>query len=369
MKWSALWPAAVNGVPRLDVQVEPWTTSQLDAVVWADVLGAEALSQFPPSRAVAMSVPAYARARHLTCGTIAGLPLHVLAGETPLPDADQPTWTYATDGQLGNLPPDRVTQLSLAGQSPYQRMLWTADDLLFYGGSAWLVTSRYAPTASRPAGLPQSMAHLPWDCWEWSPQTGFTDPDGHPFVQSDVVFFPGPHEGILIFAAQSIGQARLLEDSAYDQARRPLRLELHQTTETPLEDDEIRDMIGAVRSAMAETEGVIYTNSAVNLIAHDVRAGDGMTAARNQEALDAARNVSMPALMLDATAQGASLEYQTATGRSAQWLDYGLTLYLDAITARLSMDDVLPRGQRVAFNVSGRTSLTTSPDEPPNTAD
>ena len=363
MKWPAVLSAAANGIPRLDIQVEPWTTSQLEAIVWADVLGPAGIDQLPPTRAVAMSVPAYARARHLTAGAIAGLPLHVLIGDVVLADADQPTWVYATDGQLGTLDAGTVRTLQLAGQSPFQRMLWTVDDLLFYGGAVWLATSRLA------GGRPGSLAHIPWACWEWSPATGYTDPDGQPFNQADVVFIPGPHEGILTFAGRAIAQARQLEDSAYDQARRPLRLEVHQTSETPLEDTEIRDMIGAIRSAMADNEGVIYTNSVVELKEHDVRAGDGMTAARNQEALDAARVVSMPALMLDATAQGASLEYQTATGRSQQWIDYGLALYMDAITARLSMDDILPRGQRVAFNVGPATAPATAPDIPPGELD
>ena len=41
----------------------------------------------------------------------------------------------------------------------------------------------------------------------------------------------------------------------------------------------------------------------------------------------------MPGAMLDATTEGASLEYQTVDGRNQQWLDYGLALYLDAVEA------------------------------------
>jgi hypothetical protein len=69
----------------------------------------------------------------------------------------------------------------------------------------------------------------------------------------------------------------------------------------------------------------------------------------------------MPAAMLDATTQGASLEYATLQGRNQQWIDYGLSLYMAAVSARLSMDDVVPQGQRVAFNDSDLTSPVASP--------
>ena len=87
--------------------------------------------------------------------------------------------------------------------------------------------------------------------------------------------------------------------------------------------------------------------------------------ARNASALDVARLANMPAMMLDATAQGASLEYQTMTGRNQQWLDYGLALYMDHVEARLSMDDVVPAGQRVTFDTTDWTAPDASPTGPP----
>ena len=71
------------------------------------------------------------------------------------------------------------------------------------------------------------------------------------------------------------------------------------------------------------------------------------------------RHISMPwGDMLDATTEGASLEYQTATARNQQWIDYGLSLYMDAIESRLGMDDVVPAGQRVAFDTAHLTTPT-----------
>jgi hypothetical protein len=66
--------------------------------------------------------------------------------------------------------------------------------------------------------------------------------------------------------------------------------------------------------------------------------------------------------MLDATSAGASLTYETTQGRSGQFLDYGVRLYVDAVQARLSLDDCLPRGQRTVLDTSVLTALV--PDTP-----
>ena len=81
---------------------------------------------------------------------------------------------------------------------------------------------------------------------------------------------------------------------------------------------------------MADNDGILFTNNAIELVEHRVDSDALQLGARNASALDVARLANMPAMMLDATAQGASLEYQTMTGRNQQWLDYGLALYMDA---------------------------------------
>ena len=44
-----------------------------------------------------------------------------------------------------------------------------------------------------------------------------------------------------------------------------------------------------------------------------------------------------------------------------EWIDYGLSLYMNAITARLSMDDVVPQGSSSSFDTSDLTALTVPP--------
>jgi hypothetical protein len=308
-----------------------------------------------------MMVPAVARARHLTAGAIAGCPLTTWAGGVQtLPT---PTWATATDGQLGALPAERRRALWLhAGQSPWWRMLWTVDDLIFYGAAVWIVTQF---EDSDPAGRPLRMARLPWSTWQVDEQGRITDPDGKPFPDNALRVFPGPHEGLINFAARTIRNASVLESTAADIARRPFRTELHQTTDIELTPAERSDLITRTRQALADNAGILFTNAAIETKDHPIDSADLLIDGRNAAAVDIARDVSIPAAMIDATTAGASLTYETTAGRNAEWIDYGLSLYMDAITARLSMDDVVPQGTSAAFDTTDLTELSVPPTGAP----
>ena len=340
-------------------QVEAWTTSQLDGVIWADLIGAP-LENLPLSRAEAMAVPAVARARHLTAGTIAKMPLETLRGATVIPD--QPYWCQGSNGQLGTLSPADVARYGVAPQSTWSRHLWTVDDHLFYGLSVWLITRRYA--VGELDGRPAEMVHIPWQNWSTDDRGYVTDLDGQIIPSTDLVVIPGPHEGILNFAQRTIRGAADLERTAADVARRPFRILIHQTSDVTLSDVDRKALIGEARRALADNDGILFTNSALEATAVPFDSSALLIDGRNASALDVARDVSMPAAMLDATTTGASLEYATLQGRNQQWIDYGLSLYMDPIAARLSMDDVVPQGQRTAFDdadLTGPVASTTGP--------
>ena len=350
--WSRLFPPVpdFHTVDQLRPQIEAWTNGDVLADV-AFNLGLDPRN-FPLSRAAAMSVPAMARARNLTCGTVAAQPLEALRGATPTDP--QPYWCQGTDGQTGTLTREQLVRWRLGPQSPYGRMLWTVDDLLFQGESMWLTTARLS------TGQPSRFLRLPYDVWEVQPDGTVTDPDSQPFNLDDLVWFDGANEGVLSYGANTLRIAAELEANARDVAMRPLRLEAHQTTDAELTPTERRDITTSIRTAMRDNDGVIFTNNAIELVEHRVDSDALQLGARNASALDVARDANMPALMIDATAQGASLEYQTATGRNQEWLDLGLSIYFDPITSRLSMDDIVPAGQRIAFDLSDLTAPTGS---------
>jgi hypothetical protein len=291
-------------------QIEAWTdNSHFYDVVVDDIFGAATQTL---TRAAAMRVPAMARARNLTCGTIAALPLTAMRAAAPA--VPQPYWAFGTDGQLGTLTTDQLRAWGILTQTPWHRLLWTID--------------------------------------------------ANPLPAANLVWIPGPNEGVLGFGAGSLRMAYDLERNARDVAMRPLRLELHQTSAAEMTKEERQEAVAAVRDALATNDGVLFTNNAVELVEHRVDSDALQLGARNASSLDVARLANMPAMMLDATAQGASLEYQTMTGRNQQWLDYGLALYMDSVEARLSMDDVVPAGQRVAFDTTDWTSPDASDTGP-----
>jgi len=354
--------ALALNVPTAGV-LSPWARddSFLERVVvpdiWPDTVPR------PMTRGEAMQVPAVSRSRHLISATVASLPLVALSGADPA--GYQPQWCFVTDGQLGDLTDDQALRYGLTGgQSPFQRMLATADDLLFTGYSLWLVTR----WIWRDRWFPNRMVHLPYGAWQVDPQTGrFVDRQGHPFcagesgdgdeLLTDVVLIPGPHDGVLTFGAATIRAASTLELTAAEVARTPFRLGVHQTSEITLTPAERREIVAEVRQALADNGGILYTNSALELTEYRLDSSELLVGGRQAAALDVARHMNIPGAMIDAEPTGSSLTYSNPESRNSQWLDYGLSSYLDAIGAALSMDQVVPSGQRVAFDTS---SLTTT---------
>lgn len=345
-------------VPTAGV-LSPWADdSFLERVVVPDIWP-DAVPR-PMTRGEAMQVPAVSRARHLICATVAKLPVLTLTGATPTPD--QPYWCAGTDGQLGWLTEDQCKRYALLPQSPFQRMLSTADDLLFYGWSLWLVTRPY-----RDGERPHSMVRVPYGLWNVNGDGDIIDQDGHPFaagtdsggdeILADVLLIEGPHEGVLTFGASSIRAASTLEATAAEVARTPFRLGVHQTTDATLTREERREVVNNVRSALAENNGILFTNAALELTEYRLDSSELLVGGRQAAALDVARHMNIPGAMIDAEPTGSTLTYSNPESRNQQWLDYGLSSYTDAIAAALSMDPVVPAGQRTAFDTS---SLTTT---------
>jgi hypothetical protein len=321
--------------------------SALEAVVWADLTGQDNVIL---TRAAAIAIPALARQRHLLCGTVARCPLSVLTGATPLPVESQPNWTYRTDGAV----------------SPYHRMLWTVDDLLFHGWSLWDATRGYAAEDQRYGALLQAERVNP-DRWEVDEYTGRILVDGEPRRPDSVIAIPGPHEGILNFGAGALRRTIANLDAAANAARNPSAyLELHYTGDQDLTDPQIETHIARWAAARrGENGGVAWTNKVLELKEHGTHEAHLLVEGRNADAVDVSRLVSSPAAMADATNAGASLTYETTEGRNGEFVDYGVGLYMDAIAARLSMDDVVPRGQRTAFDTTELRNLTPAPTGAP----
>lgn len=321
----------------------PWSPSTtLERIVFEDIFGTD----LPiTSRAAAMKLPPVARARNLLVSTICAIPLVELIGEEQLEPPAASSWLYATN---------RST-------SPQLRLAWTVDDLIFHGWSAhWRTNS-----SSASGGFPLYMDRIPRESWTIN-QDNRVEVNGMVVADDQVTLIPGLHEGILSFGSDALRDTRTLYRNVRQRLTNPIPgLELHQTGGVPLTRPEIEQLVADWAAAREGVNGgVAYTNESITTKELGQSGEQLLIEARNAAALDLARLIGVSGGRIDATAPKASLNYETTTGRNQEFVDFDLALYMTPITARLSMDDIVPRGHRVAFDLSNFTGPSAGPTGP-----
>jgi len=313
-----------TGLPRPEYLASPFTEAQLTQIVWSDVFEGALV---PMTRAEAMTIPSMSKARNLICATIAKLPLVVRDERGKL--AVQPEWVYRTNTAIG----------------PFQRMLWTLDDLLFFGRSLWEVvrdSDGVIIDAERVAIETWSVTN------EGAIKIGERFPDA-----ADVIYFPGPIEGVLDKDATTLRAAKNTSAAVASRVRAPIPvMEIHATGEDEPSKEEARAIVASYNAARRDPEGAtVYTPSGVQLISHGDKGDSGfMVEGRNAVRLDVANLTGVPAALLDGSTSTASLTYSTQEGRRNEFVDFSLVLWMEAIADRLSADDVVARGLSVAFD-------------------
>lgn len=346
---TAYTPTPVEGNAGIR---SPWSASTLTTIVLADLLGDAALEASPVTRAEAMSVPAIARGRNLLCTTIARQRLRLWAGapgdEAPTP-AQAPAWFYRGQGR----------------SSVQHRHVWTVDDLIFHGWSLW-ARDLDGPD---PTDI-NSADRIPAQMWRFG-EDGLIEVRAHlgtdeftPAQEDEVILIPGYHEGILSAAARTIRGSRHLEDLWAERAANPIpAVELRQTVDDELTDDEIDTALDDWKVALTGNGGAVgFTPYGLELHTHGEGENNLLIQGRNSAAIDAARALGVPAAMVDASNVNSTLTYETQEGRSSDFVDYSVPLYADAITARLSLDDVTPEGTFAAFDPAGLPPANRTPN-------
>ena len=322
----------------------PWVSQSLERIVFEDVFGdLDPDAAILNSRAAALRIPAVLRARNLLCTAAARAVLVQLRGQDQTPVAPAPSWiTAATDGS-----------------SPQLRMVWTTDDLIFYGASCWW-------RSNGADGFPLAVGRLAYGEWSINPDNRI-EVDGVPQADDAVILIPGWHEGILCHGRDTIRDARNLLTVVRSRVLNPApQLELHQTGGVQLTETERADLVeGWAAARQGLNGGVAYTSRDIET--KELGSGGDaqlMIEARNASAVDLARTVGVAAGLIDATAPKASLNYETTALRNQEFIDRDLAGYLDPITARLSLDDVSPPGTRVASDLTDLQTATPSPTGP-----
>lgn len=342
--------------PPLQLGSQWQDTSHLAGIVWQDLLGVEPQA-LPLDRAGAMSIPAAARARHVICSTVARTTMRSYRGTQVLTGPAAPAWVEAADGAM----------------SFWHQKMWTADDLLWYGVSCW---SR----KNGADGYPLRMDRLPMGSWTIDDhqrvQVDAGDGRGFRVVPANsVCVIPGPHEGLLSFAQTTLQHGRDLQRAADRAAKYPsAHIVLEQTEGQPLSNEEVDPenpkkmtipKLTAMwaRARLGVTGGIAYTPPHIK--AREMGTFDGhlQLEGRNANAVDIARDASLPADLIDATTEG-SFTYTNSRDNDRRGVDYGTGFYMGAMTARLSMNDITPGGQRVSFDVEEWLDGTVPGQEP-----
>lgn len=321
--------------------------SDLNRLVWQDIFG-DSDGTTVNSRAAAMRIPAVARGRNLIVSTICRFPFALFNGA----DAREPApWMLRTND----------------GSSWQLRTAWTVDDLLFYGWSLW----RWTRAAESDGGRPLAGGRVPMGEWRVTEDNALeVNGEVVPASQErDYVLFPGLHEGLLSFGVDVLSDAKNLYAVVRDRVVNGTPdVDLHQNGGEPLTPTEIDELIDrwiAARKIGSNRRGVGFTNEFVEAkVMGGTIDGNLLIEARNAAALDLARAIGIHGGMIDATTPKASLNYETTSGRNGEFLDLDCALYTTPITARLSLDDVTARGERVALDASDFTSVPLNPTGP-----
>lgn len=335
VRYSRVTAAAAD--PSTFPIASPWSSQDLQRIVFEDIFGTDVPAN---TRSAAMRIPAIARARNLLCTAAARARLVGLRVDQPAPT---PSWITRAGG----------------GQSPQLRMVWTVDDLIFYGWSCWW-------RENGADGFPLDYTRLNQGEWTINADNR-VEVNGQAVRDDQVTLIPGFHGGILDHGVDAIRDAKALYRNVAGRLATPLPgLELHQTGGTALTTDERDELIGLWATARTGgNAGVAYTSKDIE--ARPMAADDDgrlMIESRNAAALDLARTIGIGAGLIDATAPKSSLNYETTQLRNQEFIDRDLSGYLAPIEARLSLDDVSPHGTRIAADLSDLQAAIPGPTGP-----
>jgi HK97 family phage portal protein len=289
----------------------------------------------PVSRRAAMTVPAVARARTIIAGTIASLELY--------------TYLEATEAQIPNRPVIKQPDPGLARSTT---VVWTIDDLIFYGVAYWQILA-VSPDDGR---VTQARRIDPIRISTRTDSTGqlilaYTL-DGQDLPMrgvSSLITFWGPDEGVLARGSRTINAAIELEAAALRMAQEPVPQMVIRNEGMNLPADQKEALLTAFKSAR-RTRSTAYVEGPINL---DVVGLDSaqmqLTEARAYTASEIARVMNIPAWYINA--ESATSTYSNVSAERRSLIDFSLRPYLDSFESRLSMDDITPRGQYVEVHL------------------
>ena len=234
---------------------------------------------------------------------------------------------------------------------------WTsiASDLFFHGRAFVYITSRRADD-NRPASF------------TWLPAANISTIDQVPGVQyygpSKTVEFNGLelpiNDVIQLFSASAgvlyAGQRQIMMSVYLDQAaERYASLEtvpgyLQQKGGETMSGDELGDLASAWAAAR-KANAIGALNDYVEFIPFD-NPSEVVADQRRYQALELARLCDVPAYLVSAPTEGASMTYQNAQQARQDLYLFGTRNLIDVLQSTFSMNAILPRNRFIEFDVA-----------------
>jgi hypothetical protein len=227
-------------------------------------------------------------------------------------------------------------------------------DLWFYGRAFLWVSSRRADD-NRPA------------TFQWLPAANIATPNqngpqyfampteiefnGVQLDPANVITFLSPSVGLVWTGNRAVSIALHLDQFADRMAtQEQVPGYLQQRGGETMSGDELTDLAEAWAELRKDGSTVGALNDYVEFVEYKKDPGEVNAAQRQYQALELARLCSVPAYLVNAPTPGSSMTYQNAQqARQDLWI-FGASQYARAISARLSMNDILPRGRFVEFD-------------------
>lgn len=329
--------AAISEAPKLQASMG-----------FGGAYGAQAVGNFVQyyegaSRQSAMQLATVSRSRDLLASVIACMPLQMY-------------------GEIYNDQLGEMEEVPLAPRSWLRQpdpavtynflMAWTLDDLLFYGRAFWFVTERTQD------GFPSKMTRLPAASCTTLDQAGpvwFGPSQQIQFAGSlldpkDVIQFLSPIQGIIYSSAQTIATALKVEQSRYKNAQSSMPSGvLKQTGGEPLSAQELSEIGAAFQEARLTNQTAVLNEFLTYEASTATPDKMLMIESAQYSALDLSRLCGVPPYLVG-VATGA-YAYTSAEQSRADLYIFGVKPYADCIASTLSMNNVLPRGTYVKFDV------------------
>jgi len=295
------------------------------------------------ARNAAMSVPTLARGRDLMASVMASTPLCMYREiwsederETEEEKLAPRSWLKQPDPSI-----------------PYSTLMaWTLDDLFFYGRAFWYISSRTQD------GFPATFTRLPAASVTTQDQAGpvWFAPSNQVYFQGgmmdpkDLVQFISPVQGIVYQSTNAVQTALKLEASRYRNAESSIPSGvLRQTGGEPLSAQELADLSAAFNAARRENQTAALNEYLEYQETKALPDNMLMIESANYQALEMCRLGNIPPYL--AGVNIGSYSYQNARSAREDLYIFGARMYMECVAQTLSMNNVLPRGTFVRFEI------------------